>query len=34
MIKRLGLDKYSALYLWAFFIIVFGIVAPGHVPRR
>ena len=24
MIKRLGLDKYSALYLWAFFIIVFG----------
>ena len=23
MIKRLGLDKYSALYLWGFFIVVF-----------
>ena len=23
MIKRLALDKYSALYLWGFFIVVF-----------
>ncbi len=28
MIKRLGLDKYSALYLWGFFIIVFGLMRP------
>ncbi len=25
MIKRLGLDRFSALYLWALFMIVFGI---------
>jgi len=25
MIKKLRLDKYSALYLWAFFMIYFGI---------
>src|SRR4029078_4012202 len=24
MIKKLRLDKYSALYLWAFFMIYFG----------
>jgi ribose transport system permease protein len=29
MINRLGLDKYSALYLWAFFIIVFGVLKGG-----
>lgn len=28
MIKKLGLDKYSALYLWGLFIVVFGIWAP------
>ncbi len=28
MIKRLALDKYSALYLWGFFILVFGIMEP------
>jgi ribose transport system permease protein len=28
MIKRLGLDKYSALYLWAFFVILFGVLRP------
>ena len=28
MIKRLALDKYSALYLWGFFIVVFGIMKP------
>ena len=28
MIKRLGLDKYSALYLWAFFVVLFGILRP------
>lgn len=28
MIKRLGLEKYSALYLWGFFILLFGIWAP------
>jgi ribose transport system permease protein len=28
MIKRLGLDKYSALYLWGFFILVFGVLRP------
>lgn len=28
MIKKLGLDKYSALYLWAFFMITFTIVRP------
>lgn len=28
MIKRLGLDKYSALYLWGFFIVVFGWLRP------
>ena len=28
MIKRLGLDKYSALYLWGFFILVFGFLRP------
>jgi ribose transport system permease protein len=28
MIKRLALDKYSALYLWGFFIIVFGLMEP------
>jgi ribose transport system permease protein len=29
MIKRLALDKYSALYLWAAFIIIFGLARPG-----
>jgi ribose transport system permease protein len=28
MIKRLALDKYSALYLWGFFILVFGVMEP------
>ena len=28
MMKRLGLDKYSALYLWALFMIYFGITQP------
>ena len=28
MIKRLALDKFSALYLWAFFMIVFGLLRP------
>ena len=28
MIKRLALDKYSALYLWGFFILVFGLMEP------
>ena len=26
MIKKLGIDKYNALYLWAVFMIVFGIM--------
>jgi ribose transport system permease protein len=29
MIKRLGLDKYSALYLWGVFILIFGILEPS-----
>jgi ribose transport system permease protein len=28
MIKRLGLDRYSALYLWALFILIFGVLRP------
>ncbi len=28
MIKRLGLDRYSALYLWGFFILIFGLMKP------
>ena len=28
MMKRLGLDKYSALYLWAVFMLYFGITQP------
>jgi ribose transport system permease protein len=28
MIQRLRLDKYSALYLWAGFIVVFGLLRP------
>ena len=32
MIKRLGLDKYSALYLWGFFIVLFSIWAPDTFP--
>jgi ribose transport system permease protein len=28
MIKRLGLDKYSALYLWGLFILIFGFLRP------
>ena len=28
MIKRLGLDRFSALYLWGFFMIVFGLLRP------
>ncbi len=29
MIKRLALDRYSALYLWGFFVIVFGVMEPS-----
>lgn len=29
MIKRLAVDKYSALYLWGLFIVLFGILRPG-----
>jgi ribose transport system permease protein len=32
MIKRLGLDRYSALYLWGFFIVLFTIWAPDTFP--
>jgi ribose transport system permease protein len=32
MIKRLALDKYSALYLWGFFIVVFTAWAPDTFP--
>jgi ribose transport system permease protein len=28
MIKRLQLDRFSALYLWGFFMIVFGVLRP------
>lgn len=28
MIKRLALDRFSALYLWGFFMIVFGVLRP------
>lgn len=28
MIKRLALDKYSALYLWGLFLVIFGILRP------
>jgi ribose transport system permease protein len=28
MIKRLGLDKYSAMYLWGLFILIFGFLRP------
>jgi ribose transport system permease protein len=28
MIKRLGLDRYSALYLWGLFILIFGFLRP------
>ncbi len=33
MINRLRFDKYSALYLWALFMIVFGITEGDHVPQ-
>jgi ribose transport system permease protein len=29
VIKKLRLDKYSALYLWALFMIVFGVLRPS-----
>jgi ribose transport system permease protein len=29
MIKRFALDRYSALYLWAAFIVIFGALRPG-----
>jgi ribose transport system permease protein len=32
MIKKLGLDRYSALYLWGFFIVLFTIWAPDTFP--
>ena len=34
MIRRLGLDKYSALYLWGFFIVVFTALKAARSSAR